>query len=153
MHRVRLFSVALVVCSLGVYSRAHAQQPATPPDGWVVLGVDEYRALRERASPQPPRPDPPPVEATLTRIDYDLRVDGQPVPMRSGDRPAILISRPGRSVVTLDISLPLTAAAGGESIQLPPSAASISRATLTLPRTGIDVTVAGGFLADRTETP
>src|SRR6185369_3812527 len=41
----------------------------------------------------------------------------------------------------------------GESIQLPPSAASISRATLTLPRAGIDVTVAGGFLADRAETP
>src|SRR5690348_10100820 len=83
MHRVRLSSIALVVCSLGVYSTAHAQQPATPPDGWVVLGVDEYRALRERASPQPPRPDPPPVEATLTRIDYDLHVDGDTIAGRA----------------------------------------------------------------------
>jgi len=188
MHRVRVLSIALVVCALGSGARALAQAPITP-DGWVVLGVDEYRALRERAAPPPPRPDAPPIDATLTRIDYDLRVDGdtvagralltidalregwtrveippalmardaridgQPVPLRSGDRPAILISRPGRSVVTLDISLPLGAAAGGESIQLPPSAASISRATLTLPRTGIDVTVAGGFLAERAETP
>jgi len=183
-----VLSIVLVVCALGSSTRAQGPTTTTP-DGWVVLGVDEYRALRERASPQPPRPDAPPVEATLTRIDYDLRVDGdtiagralltidalrdgwtrveippalmardaridgQPVPMRSGDRPAVLISRPGRSVVALDISLPLTAAAGGESIQLPPSSASISRATLTLPRTGIDVTVTGGFLADRTETP
>ena len=187
MHRARVLSIALVVCALGYSARPHAQT-ATAPDGWVVLGVDEYRALRERAAPPPPRPEAPPVDATLTRIDYDLRVDGdtvagravltidalrdgwtrveippalmardariegQPVPMRSGDRPAILISRPGRSVVTLDISLPLGTAAGGESIHLPPSAASISRATLTLPRTGIDVAVAGGFLAERAET-
>ena len=185
MHRVRVLSIAMVVCAL--VSNAHAQSTTTP-DGWVVLGVDEYRALRERASPLPPRPDAPPVDATLTRIDYDLRIDGdtvagravltidalrdgwtrvdippalmarearidgQPVPLRSGERPAILISRSGRSVVTLDISLPLGAAQGGESIQLPASAAAISRATLTLPRTGIDVTVAGGFLAERTET-
>lgn len=187
MHRARVLSIALIVCALGINARAHAQT-ATTTDGWVVLGVDEYRALRERAAPPPPRPDAPPVDATLTRIDYDLRVDGdtaagralltidalregwtrveipaalmarearvdgQPVPMRAGDRPAILISRPGRSVVTLDISLPLATAAGGESIHLPASSASISRAALTLPRTGIDVTVGGGFLAERGET-
>lgn len=187
MHRVRLLSIALVVCALGTPARAQAQT-TPPPDGWVVLGVDEYRALRERAAPQPPRPDAPPVDATLTRIDYDLRVDGdtiagravltidalrdgwtrveippalmarearidgQPVPLRPGERPAILISRPGRSLVTLDISLPLAAAPGGEAIHLPPSAAAVSRATLTLPRTGIDVTVSGGFLAERAET-
>ena len=132
MHR-SVLSIALVVCALGTIARAQAPT-ATTPDGWVVLGVDEYRALRERASPLPPRPDAPPVEATLSRIDYDLRVDGdtvagralltidalrdgwtrveiptalmardaridgQPVPMHSGDRPAILISRAGRSM-------------------------------------------------------
>ena len=153
MHRARLLSIAVVVCALGNTARAHAQNTTTTPDGWVVLGVDEYRALRERAAPAPPRPDAPPVDATLTRIDYELqvdgdtvagravltidalrdgwtrveippalmardaRIDGQPVPMRAGERPAVLISRPGRSVVTLDISLPLGAAAGGESIR------------------------------------
>jgi hypothetical protein len=188
MHRAQVLSIGVIVCALAHSGNAHAQT-ATTPDGWVVLGVDEYRALRERAAPPPTRPQAPPVDATLTRIDYELRVegdtvagralltidalrdgwtrveipaglmardarlDGQPVAMRSGDRPAILIARSGRSVVTLDISLPLATAAGGESIHLPASAASISRATLTLPRTGIDVTVAGGFLAERAETP
>ena len=52
-----------------------AQTP-TPPEGWVVLPVDEYRALRDRAFPPAPLPAPPPVDATLTRVDYDLRVDG-----------------------------------------------------------------------------
>src|SRR5262245_9935153 len=50
-----------------------AQTPAA--DGWVVLPVDEYRALRDRAIPPPPAPPAPPMDATLTRIDYELRVD------------------------------------------------------------------------------
>jgi hypothetical protein len=45
-------------------------------DGWVVLSIDEYRALRARAFPTPPEPAPPPVDATLTRVDYDLHVIG-----------------------------------------------------------------------------
>ena len=188
MHRARRLVIAVVVCTLGTTGRAHAQAPVNA-DGWVVLGVDEYRALRERASPAPPRPEPPPVEATLTRIDYDLRIDGdtvagravltidalrdgwtrvaippslmardaridgQPVPMVAGNPAAILVSRAGRSLVTLEISLPLATTAGSESIALPPSRASISRATLTLARTGIDMIVAGGFVAERSETP
>ena len=48
-------------------------------DGWVVLGIDEYRALRARAFPTTPDPAPPPVDATLTRVDYDLRVNGDTV--------------------------------------------------------------------------
>jgi hypothetical protein len=51
----------------------------------------------------------------------------------------------------LDIALPLTSAAGSESIVLPPSSSPMSRAVLTLPRAGVDLAVAGGFLADRTE--
>jgi hypothetical protein len=132
---------------------------------------------------------PPPVEATLTRIDYDLRIDndaiagralitidvlrdgwtrvqipaglmvrdarldGQPVPLVEGPPPHVLLSRAGRVVLTLDIALPLTASAGTESIALPASAAPISRAVLTLPRSGIDLSVSGGFVADRTESP
>jgi hypothetical protein len=38
--------------------------------------VDDYRALREAAFPREATPVPPPVEATLSRIDYDLKVDG-----------------------------------------------------------------------------
>ena len=45
--------------------------------GWVVLPVEEYRTLHARAYPIERDPEPPPVEATLTRVDYDLRIDGE----------------------------------------------------------------------------
>jgi hypothetical protein len=35
---------------------------------------------------------------------------------------------------------------------LPASRASITRATIALPRTGIDLKVTGGFIAERSET-
>ncbi len=59
-------------------SAAHAQDPART-EGWVVLALDDYRALRARAFPSKPDPLPPPVDATLTRVDYDLRVNGETV--------------------------------------------------------------------------
>src|SRR5262249_21193749 len=43
-----------------------AQNPASP-DGWVVLPVADYHALRQAAFPDAGEPEPPPVEATLTR--------------------------------------------------------------------------------------
>ena len=55
---------------------AAAQSPANG-DGWVVLPVEDYRALRQAASPSVREPEPPPVEATLTRVDYDLKIDGE----------------------------------------------------------------------------
>jgi len=51
-----------------------AQTPLHSP-GWVVLSIDEYRSLRARAFPAEHEPAPPPVDATLTRVDYDLRID------------------------------------------------------------------------------
>ena len=57
---------------------ARAQEPART-DGWVVLALDDYRALRARAFPSTPDPLPPPVDATLTRVDYELRVNGDSV--------------------------------------------------------------------------
>ena len=53
-----------------------AQDPATT-EGWVVLPVDDYRALRLAAFPTEREPEAPPVEATLTRVDYDLKVEGE----------------------------------------------------------------------------
>jgi hypothetical protein len=44
--------------------------------GWVVIPVDEYQNLRARAFPAERDPEPPPVDATLTRVDYDLRIAG-----------------------------------------------------------------------------
>jgi hypothetical protein len=52
-----------------------AQTGAHSP-GWVVLPVEEYRTLHARAYPIERDPEPPPVEATLTRVDYDLRING-----------------------------------------------------------------------------
>lgn len=183
----RLAVIAIVVCALNATTHLRAQIPASP-DGWVVLPVDEYRALRERASPQPPQPAAPPVDATLTRVDYELRVesesvagralltidvlrdgwtrvqipaglmvrdarlDGQPVSLVEGPPPYVLLSRAGRVVLTLDIVIPLASSAGAESIVLPASASPITRATLTLPKSGVDLTVTGGFISDRAES-
>jgi len=186
MGRARLVSAVTVVSMLCCAVDSVAQ---AAPEGWVVLPVDEYRALRERTLPPAPAPATPPVEATLTRVDYDLRVDsdsiagralltidvlregwtriqipaglmvrdaqldGQPVSLVEGPPPHVLLARAGRSVLTLDVVIPLTSLAGTESITLPASPSPISRATLVLPRTGIDLSLTGGFIADRTETP
>src|SRR5260370_22504714 len=53
---------------------ALAQESAHSP-GWVVMPVPDYRALRVKAFPGEREPEPPPVDATLTRADYDLHVD------------------------------------------------------------------------------
>ena len=186
MDRAPLIRIGTSLCAMAIATSALAQT-ATTPDGWVVLPVDEYRALRDRANPQPPQPASPPVDATLTRVDYDLRadgdaiagralltidvlrdgwtrvqipaglmvrdarLDGQPVSLVEGPPPHVLLSRAGRVVLTLDIVIPLTASAGTEAIVLPSSAAPISRATLVLPRSGVELSVAGGFIADRAE--
>ncbi|HEY7188470.1 MAG TPA: hypothetical protein VH436_18060, partial [Vicinamibacterales bacterium] len=186
MDRAPLILIGTCVCAIAFATPAFAQT-ATTPDGWVVLPVDEYRALRDRANPQPPPPANPPVDATLTRVDYDLRadgdsiagralltidvlrdgwtrvqipaglmvrdarLDGQPVSLVEGPPPHVLLSRAGRVVLTLDIVIPLTASAGTESVALPSSTAPISRATLVLPRSGVDLNVTGGFIADRAE--
>ena len=183
-----LIVITIAVCALVLPARTIAQTPVSP-DGWVVLPVDEYRALRERANPQPPQPAPPPVDATLTRIDYDLRIendtvagralltidvlrdgwtrvqipaglmvrdarlDGQPVSLVEGPPPHVLLSRAGRVVLTLDIALAITSSAGTESIVLPASASPISRAALALPRSGVDLSATGGFVAERMESP
>jgi hypothetical protein len=74
----RVFT-CLVVASLCWGAAAQAQEKV--PDalhaaGWVVIPVEEYRVLRAKAYPVEHDPEPPPVEATLTRVDYDLRIPG-----------------------------------------------------------------------------
>jgi hypothetical protein len=58
---------------------AFAQEKTASPthgSGWVVIPVNEYRVLRAKAYPIEPTPEPPPLDATLTRVDYDLHVLG-----------------------------------------------------------------------------
>jgi hypothetical protein len=66
---------SLVVCITCLMVDGSAQT-TEPPDGWVVLPVDEYRELRTRAAGAPPPEAGPPVDAVLTRIDYDLQAPG-----------------------------------------------------------------------------
>jgi hypothetical protein len=65
-----------ITLSIGHAAQAFAQQPARP-DGWVVIPVDEYRALRLKAFPPDRPPDPPPIDATITRVEYELRTEGE----------------------------------------------------------------------------
>jgi len=166
---------------------AMAQEPPRT-DGWVVLGLEEYRALRARAFPSTPDPLPPPVDAALTRVDYDLRVagdtvtgearltvdvlkqgwvsvqmpagilvrgariDSRPTTLVDGTPPRVLIARAGRAVLTLDIVVPVGSSSGIESMTLPPSSTALSAVTLMVPRTGLDLSVDGGFVAERAET-
>ena len=162
-------------------------QESPKTDGWVVLSIDEYRALRTRAYASPPEA-PPPIDAALTRVDYDLRLandtmtgearltidvlkqgwvsvlvppgvlvrdarlDGQPTAIVDGDPPRVLIARVGRSVLNLDLVVPLSSAAGTESITLPPAGSALSAVSLVIPRTGVDLAVSGGLVAGQNES-
>jgi hypothetical protein len=187
MRRARVAPIVLVVSVVASAAGVRAQSAAVP-EGWVVLPVDEYRALRERAIPPQPVPLPPPIDATLTRIDYDLHVeaeavagramltidvlrdgwsklpipaglmvrdaalDGRRVSLVDGTPPHLLLSRAGRSVLALEVVIPVTSAGGTDSIVLPPSPSPISRARMTLPKNGVELSAGGGFIADRAET-
>jgi hypothetical protein len=173
---------------LSVVLLAHSSWAQAPPspDGWVVLSLDDYRALRARALPSPPEPGSPPVDAALTRVDYtlratadtvsgeaqlaidvlkqgwvsvqvpsgllvrDARLDGQRTALVAGTPPRVLISRAGRSTLTLDVVVPLASSAGSDSMLLPASGSAVSGVTLIIPRTGVELSVSGGFVAEQT---
>jgi hypothetical protein len=163
-------------------------------DGWVVLPVSDYIALKRAASPAEPDPAAPPVEATLTRIDYDLKVDGDlatgearltvdvikdgwvrvampdglivreaqldgrqvNLVMRTADkgpgRADLLLSKIGRSVLTLKIVAPVNTVAGTDILRLPVSNSAISHATIVLSRQDVAVRITGGLLLQHSET-
>src|SRR5512134_3974778 len=80
MNRLRCpasrLSLSLLLLITFSITSTLAQSTAPSADGWVVLGISEYTALKNAASPAEPEPAAPPVEATLSRIDYTLKVDG-----------------------------------------------------------------------------
>jgi hypothetical protein len=164
--------------------------------GWVVIPVEEYRVLRAKAYPVEHDPEPPPTDATLTRVDYDLhvngdlaagrasltvdvlkdgwvrvpvpagllvreaRLDGKPVSLVPGapgqgkgaTHLTALLSHAGRFELLLDVDVPVTTSAGDESISLPSTESGVTRATVLLPRQGIDLRVGGGLLSEKSET-
>jgi len=159
----------------------------------VVIPVEEYRVLRAKAYPVEHDPEPPPLDATLTRVEYDLRVAGDlaagrasltvdvlkdgwvrvPVPAgllvrearldgkavslvpgapgKGGAHLSALLSHAGRSVLLLDVDVPVTTSAGDESLALPSTESGITRAAVQLPRLGIDLRIGGGLLSERSE--
>src|SRR4029079_4613791 len=56
------------------------------------------------------------------------------------------------ALASLDVLMPVVTSAGNESIVVPPSSSSITRVTLSLPRSGMDLSVTGGYVADHVET-
>jgi hypothetical protein len=178
----------------GVAADLASAQTVPSNDGWVVLPVGEYVALKRAASPAEPDTSPPPVEATLSRIDYDLKVDGElasgearltvdvikngwvrvampdglmvrearldghPVTLatRAGDKGPgasdLLLSRTGRSVLTLKIVAPVATVAGTDILRLPVSNSAVSHATVEVLRQDVDVRITGGLLLERTNT-
>jgi len=70
----------------------------------------------------------------------------------SGTR-RILLSRRGRSLVTLDVAVPIAETAGNESIQLPPATGGLVRATLTVPRADVAISASGGTIVERAGEP
>src|SRR5271167_726258 len=76
---LRPFFPCLVAASVSWGAAALAQEKTVEPShapGWVVIPVEEYRVLRAKAYPVEHDPEPPPLDATLTRVDYDLHVAG-----------------------------------------------------------------------------
>src|SRR5215510_6044330 len=170
-----------------------AQAPAPNTDGWVVLPVGEYAALRHAAFPAEAEAAPPVVEATLSRLDYDLKVDGDlasgearltvdviksgwvwlPLPdglmvreakldgrevnlvKQAGERGVVgaqlLLSKTGRSIVTLKIVAQVSTVAGTDILTLPVSNSAVSHAVVELTRQGVDVHVTGGLLLEHSE--
>jgi hypothetical protein len=160
----------------------------------VVISIGDYRTLHAKAYPPDREPEPPPVDVTLTRVDYDLRIDGDlaagrasltvdvlkdgwvrvPIPAallvreakldgklvslvpggsgKGSNQLSALLSRPGRSVLLLDIAMPVVSNAGEESISLPSTASGVTRASVRLPRQGVEIKLTGGLLADKTES-
>lgn len=189
-----------VIVTLSIFSANSSAQSAGHSPGWVVLPVEEYRTLHERAYPIEREPEPPSVEATLTRVDYDLRIITQPTPGgelasgratltidvlkdgwvrvpipagllvrearldgklvtlvsgaggKAGSQLSALLSHAGRAVLLLDIALPVASSAGEESISLPSTASGVTRATVQLPRQGVDIRLTGGLLAEKSES-
>jgi hypothetical protein len=190
---LQLTCVPVLILLLLFAATSYAQIAAHSP-GWVVLPVEDYRALHARAFPTDRDPEPPPVEATLTRVDYDIRINGDlasgratltvdvlkdgwvrvPVPAgllvrearldgklvslvtvpggKAGGQLSALLSHPGRSVLLLDIALPVASSTGEESISLPATASGVTRASVQLPRQGVDIKLVGGLLSQKSES-
>ena len=171
----------IVVCLSAVSVTAAAQSTSS---GWVVIPVKEYNELHAVAYPAAPEPELPPVEATLSRIEYEMHVadgiasgrasltvdvlkagwvripipagllvrqatlEGKPVALVNG---AAMLSKKGRSVLLLDVAMPVVRAGGEVQVSLPASASGVTRAKLDIAALDMDLHVSGGILSEEFE--
>jgi hypothetical protein len=191
--RASRFSLLLLFLVTLCAVSGSAQTSTTASDGWVVIAISDYAALRRAASPAEPEPAAPPVEATLSRIDYELKVDGdlatgvarltvdvikngwvriampdglmvrdaqldgRPVNLvmnptdKGPGRADLLLSKTGRSILTLKIVAPVTTVAGTDILHLPVSNSAISHAIVEVTRQEVDVRITGGLLLEHSE--
>jgi len=99
-----------------------------------------------------------PVPAGL--LVREARLDGKPVSLvpgaqgqgKGGTHLSALLSHAGRFELLLDVDVPVTTSAGDESISLPSTESGVTRATVLLPRQGVDLRVGGGLLSEKSET-
>jgi hypothetical protein len=83
----------------------------------------------------------------------DARLGDSPLPIvhPQPGAPQVILSRKGRAVVTLDLVVPVSSRAGTEQVVLP-AASGLVRASVTLARPDVDVSVSGGVIVDRSAT-
>ena len=73
---ITIHALAVALAIAFAAATGWAQTTTSSADGWVVLPVGEYTALRHAAFPAEKEAAAPAVEATLSRLDYELKVDG-----------------------------------------------------------------------------
>src|SRR6266480_816734 len=71
---------------------------------------------------------------------------------KAGGQLSALLSHSGRALLLLDIAIPVAFATGEESITLPSTASGVTRASVQLPRPGVDVRLTGGLLSEKSES-
>ena len=166
---------------------AHAGPRPSAPAVGLVAGEPRVSSNRDRAVAR--GTEPPPVDAAITRVEYELRanggaasgearvtvdvlkegwvrvdvpaglmvraarIDNRPIPIVQAPSPHVLLSKPGRVVITLEVVAPLAIRGGVESVTIPASRGAVSRVALVVPRQGIAVTAAGGVLSERAQQP
>src|ERR1051326_6033281 len=67
-------AIVAIFIAISAFAQTSTTADSSRSSGWVVISVSEYESLRARAYPGEREPEPSPVDATLTRVDYDLHI-------------------------------------------------------------------------------
>ncbi len=76
LHGKGRFGLFLCILAALAFTSGVFAQDSSRSSGWIVIPAADYQSLRAKAYPAEPIPEPPPVQATLTRINYDLTITG-----------------------------------------------------------------------------